>query len=126
MQLQPWFRTGVGPLMAIGLLLSEPPPLYKYRHDLGSLFYTFVCAAATFDPNCEQKISVIEAWNSHDLDLVGFLKRQFLMGTAGFDAAFEPVRADFKSPIAGYLYDLWMLFGDAALLSFGIQNLKRR
>ena len=116
-QVQPRHRTGTSPFMAIDLLVLDPPPLHKYRHDLESFFYIYMCAAATFDPDCEQKILVIEAWNSHNLRVVGSLKRTFLSDITDYQAKLQHAHADFKFMVDGPLANLYGLFCQVEFLS---------
>ena len=109
-QVQPRFRTGTGPFMAVDLLISNPPPLHKYRHDLESFLYIYVCAAATFDPTRKQTIVVVEEWNSHDLHSIGLSKSQFLTRTDAYDAILKAPHADFKVMLDGPLGDLYDMF----------------
>ena len=59
-QEKPRYRTGTGPFMAVDLLVSDPPTLHKYCHDLESFFYVYACSAATFDPESEPKMRVVD------------------------------------------------------------------
>ena len=109
-QVQPRFRTGTEPFMAVDLLLSNPPPLRKYRHDLESFFYIYVCAAATFNPARKQTIVIVEEWNSHDVHSIGLWKSQFLTHMEGYNAILKAPHADFQVMLDGSLGDLYDMF----------------
>ena len=121
-QVQPRHRTGTSPFMAVDLLVLDTPPLHKYRHDLESFFYIYMCAAATFDPDREPKILVIEAWNSHNLRVVGSLKRTFLFDITDYQAKLQHAHADFKPMVNGSLARLYALFGEVEHLAVQIQR----
>ena len=109
-QVKPRHRTGTGPFMAVDLLVLNPPPLHKYRHDLESFFYIYICSAATYDPDSEQRISVIEAWNSDDLKSIGLSKGRFLMDLMEYRSLFQHSHPEFQPMIDGALYKLYKMF----------------
>ena len=125
-QVKPRFRTGTGPFMAVDLLISNPPPLHKYRHDLESFFYIYVCTAATFDPDRKQRIRVIEAWNSHDLKSIGLLKRQFLANLDEYDELLKQSHVDLKPIVDGPLSKLYDMFSEVENLSAKAQRVRIR
>ena len=107
------YRTGTaapGPYMAIDLLATDPPPPHKYRHDLESFFYLYVCAAATFDPDSEQKICVVPQWEHPSPRAAGLLKKQFLRSKAEYHAVLKHAPAQFQPAVEGVLRALWLLF----------------
>ena len=117
-QVQPRHRTGTGPFMAVDLLLSNPPPPHKYRHDLESFLYIYISAAVTFDPRRKQKIRAYEAWNSHDLRSIGALKARFLSDMAEYEETLQHAHADFKPMVDGPLDELYRLFCRVEFLSY--------
>lgn len=120
-QVKPRRRTGTRPFMAIDLLVSNPPPLHKYRRDLQSFFYIYFCAAVTFDPNREQKVFVIEEWSGHDLEWLGFLKRRFLSDDTKYNKKLQNAHADFKPIADGPLRELYGLLFRVEFLSHKIR-----
>ena len=121
-QMQPRYRTGTGPFMAIDLLLENPPPAHKYRHDLESFLYIYICAAATFDPDGQPRIFVVDQWNHHDLKTIGALKKEFLTNTVRYFEIFKHANAEFKVMIDGSLIRLYWLFNQLEHQSIQAQN----
>ena len=109
-QMQPRYRTGTGPFMAIDLLLLDPPPPHQYRYDLESFFHLYVCVAATFDPDGQPRMFVIEEWDQNNLKAIGRLKKEFLTDAQEYFALFERAHADFEVMINGPLIRLYQLF----------------
>ncbi|EPT05418.1 hypothetical protein FOMPIDRAFT_1044752 [Fomitopsis schrenkii] len=124
------YRTCTGPFMAEELLFSNPPPAHKYRYDVESFFYVYVCGAATYRPDGDKKIFVIKDWDHESLKEISHAKFGFMMrgGVDQYDELFEGAHADFKPAIDGFLYDMWFAFGAVSLLSTEINRLsaKRR
>ena len=112
--------------MAIDLLVSDPPPLHKYRHDLESFFYLYACAAATFDPDQEQTIRVIAQWNQSSFEAIGLLKRQFLRNKAEYEDILKHAPAQFQPAVKGVLRALRFLFGEVDILTSECDLMKFR
>ncbi|EPT00216.1 hypothetical protein FOMPIDRAFT_1050040 [Fomitopsis schrenkii] len=107
----PRYRTGTGPFMAVDLLLERIPPIHKYRHDLESFFYVYVCAAATYHPDCEEKIQALPQWDLQSLDMIGENKayRFFFLSNA-YTGVFEDAHPEFRAVIDGPLFELYYIF----------------
>ncbi|EPT00207.1 hypothetical protein FOMPIDRAFT_1050030, partial [Fomitopsis schrenkii] len=114
---RPRYRTGTGPFMAVELLLSNPPPAHKYRYDVESFFYVYVCGAATYRADRDQKIVVIKDWNYDSLKTIGNEKVVFLKYKAKYAQVFEGAHADFKPAIHGFLFNMWLAFRGVSLLT---------
>ncbi|EPT05419.1 hypothetical protein FOMPIDRAFT_1021277 [Fomitopsis schrenkii] len=118
---KPRYRTGTGPFMAVELLLSNPPPAHKYRYDVESFFYLYVCGAATYQADRDQKIIVIKEWNYESLRRIGTEKRDFLKRAGQYKKVFEGAHADFQRAIGGFLLHMWIAFGQVSALSDEIE-----
>ncbi|EPT00193.1 hypothetical protein FOMPIDRAFT_1060536 [Fomitopsis schrenkii] len=123
---KPRYRTGTGPFMAVELLLSNPPPAHKYRYDVESFFYVYVCGAATYRADRDRKIVVINNWNYESLRRIGNEKTGFLKSMARYEKVFEGAHADFKPAIGSFLYKMWFAFGEVSLLSTEIEMIVDR
>ncbi|EPT00208.1 hypothetical protein FOMPIDRAFT_1050031, partial [Fomitopsis schrenkii] len=117
-------RTGTGPFMAVELLLSNPPPAHKYRYDVESFFYVYVCGAATYRADGDQKISVIKDWDHQSLRRIDDKKTLFLRSKTRYARAFEGAHADFKPAIGGFLFDMWLVFRGVCLLTEEIEMIE--
>ena len=109
-QVQPRYRTGTGPFMAIDLLLQDPPPPHRYRYDLESFFYLYACVAATFDPDGQPRIFVVEQWDHTKLAMIGAMKLTFLTQTSQYFPLFRNSHRDFIPTIKGPLHKLYTMF----------------
>ncbi|EPT00217.1 hypothetical protein FOMPIDRAFT_1050041 [Fomitopsis schrenkii] len=114
---KPRYRTGTGPFMALELLRSNPPPAHRYRYDVESFFYLYVCGAATYRADGDERIFVIKDWNYDSLRRIGTEKLQFLVDAEQYTKVFEGAHADFKPAIAGFLLDMWLTFQGVCQLS---------
>ncbi|KAH9925290.1 uncharacterized protein B0H18DRAFT_1211495 [Fomitopsis serialis] len=92
---KPRYRTGAEPFMAMDLLRSDPPPVYKYRHDLESFFYIYAYAAAAYDP-VKKKFGYIAQWQHSSLVAIADSKRKFLTNGTEITAVFSKAHEDFK------------------------------
>ncbi|EPT00198.1 hypothetical protein FOMPIDRAFT_1023967, partial [Fomitopsis schrenkii] len=115
------YRTSTGPFMAEELLLSNPPPAHKYRYDVESFFYVYVCGAATYRPDSDQKIFVIKDWDHESLKEISNAKFGFMRRMGQYKEVFEGAHADFQPAIGGFLVDMWIAFRQVALLSDEIE-----
>ena len=112
-QVQPRYRTGTGPFMALDLLSvdeDEAPPPHKYRFDLESLFYIYACAAGTYNPDSYHKYGALPQWDKVDLAAIGDNKRKFLTKAKPFQMFLEAVHPDSKAVVGSPLSKLWQLF----------------
>ncbi|EPT05416.1 hypothetical protein FOMPIDRAFT_92699 [Fomitopsis schrenkii] len=116
-KVNPRYRTGTGPFMALDFLRQGIIPAHKYRHDLESFFYVYACAAATYDPNDEPKICIIKQWNDPELVKIGHHKRAFLEDGDQVSEVFQNVHPDFEEVVKSSLRELWFLFCEVEALA---------
>ena len=108
-QVQPRYRTGTGPFMALDLLDKGKPPPHIYRYDLESFFYLYICSAATYSPDSKQKIRVIPQWDK-DLASIAESKRQFFAEKEKFNILFQNVHPDYRGVVDSVLRKMWIMF----------------
>ncbi|EPT00213.1 hypothetical protein FOMPIDRAFT_1050037 [Fomitopsis schrenkii] len=107
--------------MAVELLLSNPPPAHKYRYDVESFFYVYVCGAATYRADRDRKIILIEDWIHESLQTMGDKKAVFFGDAKQYTKVFEGAHADFKPAIGGFLFDMWLAFHGVCALTEEIE-----
>ena len=76
-QVQPTYRTGTGPFMALDILGYYQPPAHLYRHDLESFFWVLAWFIIAYDSKTK-KVRSIEEWCNNDYATVAREKASFL------------------------------------------------
>ncbi|KAH9940561.1 hypothetical protein B0H21DRAFT_576422 [Amylocystis lapponica] len=120
------YRTGTAQFTAFELLTTTEGPLYRYAHDLESLFSLLAYVCARFDPTKHRfKRFADNAWE--DQDRVALSKMKFYTnGRAFFLTTFIDSHEDYMPLVDEWVHPLWILFGDVAQERIDIRDLRMR
>ncbi|KAH9939901.1 hypothetical protein B0H21DRAFT_893800 [Amylocystis lapponica] len=122
---RPRYRTGTGPFIALDILLEDEPPLYRYRHELESLFFLLSYVCAVFDP-AKHHFGPFNAWERGSLDDIAKAKSFFYTSRKSFKSSFDHSHEDFRLLVDDWVTPLWELFSGAAVNRIQIDSLLGR